>query len=151
MAVGLESVKRATSKTKTAAVKPLVVNDVVDVPVAELLFNEVKGCSSIKKSVKDVGVILPIVVVRTEKGLKVVDGAKRLTALKAAGATTVKAVIVNGDEKKIAAALKATDECVAKCDLPCDKAAKTEKKDDLREAKFTAVARMYCDLPTYLL
>ena len=81
---------------------------------------------------------------------KVYDDSFR-SALKAAGATTVKAVIVNGDEKKISAALKATDECAVKCDLPCDKAVKTEKKDDLREAKFTAAARMYCDLPTYLL
>lgn len=151
MAVGLESVKRATSKTKAAAVKPLIVNDVVDVPLAELSFKEAKSCAAVKKSVKDLGVILPIVAVKTENGLKVVDGAKRLTALKAAGATTVKAVIVNGEEKKIAAALKATDDCAVKCDTPCDKAVKAEKPDEIREAKFTVAARMYCDLPTYLL
>ncbi len=145
MALGLDSVKRATSKTKTAAVKPIVINDAVDVPVNELLFKEVGNCAAVKKSVKEFGTILPVVAVRTADGLKVVDGAKRLTALKAAGAKTAKVVVLDGDEKKIAAALRVCD------DKPRDKAVKGENADELREAKFTAAARMYCDLPTYLL
>ena len=149
MAVGKDSVKRAATKTKAAEVKPVIENNEVVVPIAELKFKEVKSCSAVKKSIQEVGVILPVIAVKTADGLKVIDGAKRLTALKSLGINSVKAVVVDKDEKKVKRALKATEVCEEKCAENCGKQI-AEKTDEIREAKFEAVRRVV-ELPTYLL
>lgn len=142
MAVGKDSVKRAVNKSASAEVKPIIENNVVIIPIKELKYKSVKNCASVKKSIKEVGVILPIVAVKNGDILKVVDGAKRLSALSSLGADSVKAVIIDGDEKKVKKALNSVEETAVK---PED-----VKTDEIREAKFEVVRRV-TELPTYLL
>lgn len=142
MAVGKDSVKRAVNKSASAEVKPIIENNVVIIPIKELKYKSVKNCALVKKSIKEVGVILPIVAVKNGDTLKVVDGAKRLSALSALGVDSVKAVIIDGDEKKVKKALKSVDELAVK---PVE-----AKTDEIHEAKFEAVRRV-TELPTYLL
>jgi len=78
---------------------------------------------------------LPIVVTGGEK-FKVVDGAKRLNALAELGVKTVKAVVIDAEEKAVAAELKKY----------------SEKAVDPREEKFRLIERLPTgDLPIYLL
>ena len=95
--------------------------------------------------VKTFGVILPVIVEEGEKGLKVIDGAKRLTALKNLGVTTVKAVVINGNSKKVNAELKKFDkvEIIENNNV---------KNDDLHEEKFNVIKRLgEEEMPVYLL
>ena len=149
MAVGKDSVKRAATKAKIAEIKPIIENNEVVVPITELKFKEVKGCETIKKSIQEIGVILPVIAVKTFDGLKVIDGTKRLTALKALGVNNAKVVVVDEDEKKVKQALKVTEICEEKCAENCGKQV-AEKSDAIKEAKFEAV-RCVVELPTYLL
>ena len=104
MAVGKGSLKRVVANSKKDIVS-LATNSVVDLQLSSILFEEVVDGEMIE-SVKTYGVILPVIVEESEKGLKVIDGAKRLTALKNLGVQMVKAVVISGEGAKICGELK---------------------------------------------
>ena len=106
MAVGKGSLNRVVAKAKKSEIVTLLPNSIVDLEISQINFKKVAENSAMLESVKAYGVILPVIVEETDKGLKVVDGAKRLTALKELGATTVKAVVVKVSGKKVSGELK---------------------------------------------
>ena len=106
MAVGKGSLSRVVAKTNKSEIVTLLPNNVVDLDVSAVTFKKVVDNEGMTQSVKTYGVILPIIVEETEKGLKVIDGAKRLTALKELGVKTVKAVVIKADGKKVSGELK---------------------------------------------
>lgn len=143
MPIGKDSVKRAVTAKKTKKNSTSVNESVlIDVAIADISYKSSKACPVLVESVKKNGVLLPIVAVKDGETLKLVDGAKRLNALKETGATTVKAVLVDGDVKKIKAELKKFAPSAA-----CE-----ENPVDLREQKFEAVKRLgESEMPVYLL
>lgn len=68
--------------------------------MADISYRSGKACPALAESIKENGVILPVILVKDGESLKVVDGAKRLNALKELGVTSVKAVILGDDAKK---------------------------------------------------
>ncbi len=89
MAVGKGSLNRVVAKAKKSEIVTLLPNTIVDLELSQISFKKAQDNQAMLESVKAYGVILPVIVEETEKGLKVIDGAKRLTALKELGATTV--------------------------------------------------------------
>jgi ParB-like chromosome segregation protein Spo0J len=145
MAVGKGSLNRVSLKNKKSEIVTLIPNNVVDIDVSAVSFKMVSDNEKMQESVKTFGVILPVIVEEGEKGLKVIDGAKRLTALKNLGVTTVKAVVINGNSKKVNAELKKFDkvEIIENNNV---------KNDDLHEEKFNVIKRLGEDeMPVYLL
>ena len=99
MAVGKGSLNRVVAKTKKSEIVTLLPNNVVDVEISAIKFSEVKDNALMEESVKAYGVILPVIVEESVDGLKLVDGAKRLTALKKLGINTVKTVVLKESGK----------------------------------------------------
>ena len=155
MAVGKGSLNRVVAKNKKNEIVSLIPNNVVDVDLSSISFKKATDIENLKQSIKAYGVILPVIVEETEKGLKVVDGVKRLSALKELGVSVVKAVVISADGKKINGELKkfekqekVVEKIVEKVVVKNEEA----KKDDIHEEKFNAIKRL-CEeeMPIYLL
>ena len=150
MPIGKDSVKRAVTAKKVA--KPefeTTEYNMVEVSVADISYRAAKACPALVESVKENGVILPVVVIKDGDSLKLLDGAKRLNALKELKIPMVKAVVLNGDVKKIKAELKTPENCEAK---PAAKLIEECKPLDVKEEKFELVKRLgEDDFPVYLL
>ena len=141
MPVGKGSLKRAVSAKPQGKgeIISLADNNIVELEVNSLKFKKVKDNAVMLASVKSFGVLLPVVVVKDGEELKVIDGAKRLSALSEIGVKTVKAVIVDADGRKLSAELGKFKQT-------------REQKDDIHEQKFNVVKRLgEDDLPIYLL
>ncbi len=169
MSIGKDSVKRAVTTKKTVkAEEKKAETALAEVAVADISYRSGKACPALAKSIKENGVILPVVLVKDGESLKVVDGAKRLNALKELGLTSVEAVILGGDAKKVKAELKKCGRaavCAAECSekpvgKPDEKAAgksvatpaETQSAADVKEEKFALVKRLgEDDFPVYLL
>ncbi len=138
MSVGKGSLKRAVSaKNNSSEKQKAVINAVVDFEIENISFNEVKD-EKMKLSIEKYGVILPVVLAKDKTGVKVVDGIKRISALKALGEKTVKAVVLDGGASKVKAEL--------------DKFGKVTVKEDIHEKKFEAIKRLgEEEIPFYLL
>lgn len=157
MAVGKGSLKRVVANSKKDIVS-LATNSVVDLQLSSILFEEVVDGEMIE-SVKTYGVILPVIVEESEKGLKVIDGAKRLTALKNLGVQMVKAVVISGEGAKICGELKKFEpkEKIVEKVIEVEKQAPKKKANkqktvDLHEEKFNVIKRLgEEEMPYYLL
>ena len=106
MSVGKGSLKRASAQAKPAAKKVICDNTVLDVAIGSLVFQPVVVSGDFVKSVKTYGAILPVAVVRRGEQLAVVDGVKRVSALKELGVETVKVIVLSGNEKDAERELK---------------------------------------------
>ena len=104
MPVGKGSLKRVGLEKKSEIIT-LTPNNVVEILVDGVVCKNVTDNKKTEDSVKKYGVILPIIVEETAEGLKVIDGTKRVCALKTLGVKTVKAVVIS-DGKGISAELK---------------------------------------------
>ncbi|MBR1867207.1 MAG: ParB-like nuclease domain-containing protein [Clostridia bacterium] len=137
MSVGKGSLQRAVSAKSKTTEKEQTVNAVVDFEIENLVFKETP-CDEMIESVKNYGVIVPVVLAKDKSGVKVVDGAKRITALKALGEKTVKAVVLERGAKSVKSEL--------------DKFGKKTAADDIHEKKFEAIKRLgEEEMPFYLL
>ena len=124
--------------------------------MADISYRSGKACPALAESIKGNGVILPVILVKDGESLKVVDGAKRLNALKELGVTSVKAVILGDDAKKVKAELKKCGraaDCATECSgKPVEKTVGTQSATDIKEEKFNLVKRLdEDDFPVYLL
>lgn len=165
MSIGKDSVKRAAATKKTAKhAEKKAETTIAEVAVADISYRSGKACPALAESIKENGVILPVILVKDGESLKVVDGAKRLNALKELGVTSVKAVILGDDAKKVKAELKKCGraaDCAAECSgKPVEKTAGksvektvgTQSATDVKEEKFNLVKRLdEDDFPVYLL
>ena len=165
MSIGKDSVKRAAATKKTAKhAEKKAETTIAEVAVADISYRSGKACPALAESIKGNGVILPVILVKDGESLKVVDGAKRLNALKELGVTSVKAVILGDDAKKVKAELKKCGraaDCATECSgLPAEKTAGksvektvgTQSAADVKEEKFNLVKRLdEDDFPVYLL
>ena len=165
MSIGKDSVKRAAATKKTAKhTEKKAETTIAEVAVADISYRSGKACPALAESIKENGVILPVILVKDGESLKVVDGAKRLNALKELGVTSVKAVVLGGDAKKVKAELKKCGRaaaCAAECsDKPVETpsathvvtSAETQNAVDVKEEKFNLVKRLDDDdFPVYLL
>lgn len=165
MSIGKDSVKRAAATKKTAKhAEKKAETTIAEVAVADISYRSGKACPALAESIKGNGVILPVILVKDGESLKVVDGAKRLNALKELGVTSVKAVILGDDAKKVKAELKKCGraaDCATECSgKPVEKIAVksvektvgTQSATDVKEEKFNFVKRLdEDDFPVYLL
>ena len=163
MAVGKGSLNRVVAKAKKSEIVTLLPNSIVDLELSQINFKKVADNGAMLESVKTYGVILPVVVEETEKGLKVVDGAKRLTALKDLGVATVKAVVVKASGKKVSGELKKFEpkekivEKVVEVEKIVEKIVEKkvvvkEKATNIHEEKFNVIKRLgEEEMPYYLL
>ncbi len=140
MSVGKGSLKRAAAAKETANVKENndLSGNVVEVNLDLLKFKKEKNNALMLASVKTFGVLLPIIAVKDGDGFKVVDGAKRLSALSELGVKSVKAVIVDADGKAVASELKKFKP-------------KAEAKPAEIEGKVEPINAIGDELPIYLL
>lgn len=106
MSVGKGSLKRASAQSKPAVKKVVCDNSILEVAVDTLLFQPVTVGGDLVKSVKTYGAILPVAVVRKGEQLAVIDGVKRVSALRELGVKTVKVIVLSGNEKEAARELK---------------------------------------------
>ena len=144
MSVGKGSLKRAVAPKSEKIAAGAADNGVVEVEIDALKFKKVKDNALMAASVKTFGVLVPIIAVKDGDELKVVDGAKRLTALKELGKNTVKAVVLDEDGKKVSAELK-------KFKVEKSQAPEKSAKIDINELKFEAIKAIGDDLPVFLL
>lgn len=165
MSIGKDSVKRAAATKKTAKhTEKKAETTIAEVAVADISYRSGKACPALAESIKGNGVILPVILVKDGESLKVVDGAKRLNALKELGVTSVKAVILGDDAKKVKAELKKCGraaDCATECSgkpvektagKSVEKAVGTQSATDVKEEKFNLVKRLgEDDFPVYLL
>lgn len=165
MSIGKDSVKRAAATKKTAKhAEKKAETTIAEVAVADISYRSGKACPALAESIKGNGVILPVILVKDGESLKVVDGAKRLNALKELGVTSVKAVILGDDAKKVKAELKKCGraaDCATECSgkpvekiagKSVEKAVGTQSATDVKEEKFNLVKRLdEDDFPVYLL
>ena len=162
MAVGKGSLNRVVAKAKKSEIVTLLPNSVVDLDINAINFKKVADNGAMTESVKAYGVILPVIVEETDKGLKVIDGAKRLTALKELGVSTVKAVVLKADGKKVSGELKKFEpkekvvEKIVEVEKVVEKIVEkkvgAKKKTDLHEEKFNVIKRLgEEEMPIYLL
>ena len=157
MSIGKDSVKRAAATKKTAKhAEKKAETTIAEVAVADISYRSGKACPALAESIKENGVILPVILVKDGESLKVVDGAKRLNAMKELGVTSVKAVILGDDAKKVKAELKKCGraaDCATECSgKPVEKAVGTQSATDVKEEKFNLVKRLdEDDFPVYLL
>ena len=141
MPVGKGSLKRVGLEKKSEIIT-LTPNNVVEILVDGVVCKNVTDNKKTEESVKKYGVILPIIVEETAEGLKVVDGAKRVCALKTLGVKTVKAVVIS-DGKGISAELKKFEKTVKVAE---------KKEKSIHEEKFDMVKRLgEEEMPVYLL
>ena len=157
MSIGKDSVKRAAATKKTAKhAEKKAETTIAEVAVADISYRSGKACPALAESIKGNGVILPVILVKDGESLKVVDGAKRLNALKELGVTSVKAVILGDDAKKVKAELKKCGraaDCATECSgKSVEKTVGTQSATDVKEEKFNLVKRLdEDDFPVYLL
>lgn len=157
MSIGKDSVKRAAATKKTAKhAEKKTETTIAEVAVADISYRSGKACPALAESIKGNGVILPVILVKDGESLKVVDGAKRLNALKELGVTSVKAVILGDNAKKVKAELKKCGraaDCATECSgKTVEKAVGTQSAVDVKEEKFNLVKRLdEDDFPVYLL
>lgn len=165
MSIGKDSVKRAAATKKTAKhAEKKAETTIAEVAVADISYRSGKACPALAESIKGNGVILPVILIKDGESLKVVDGAKRLNALKELGVTSVKAVILGDDAKKVKAELKKCGraaDCATECSgkpaektagKSVEKAVGTQSATDVKEEKFNLVKRLdEDDFPVYLL
>ncbi len=157
MSIGKDSVKRAAATKKTAKhAEKKAETTIAEVAVADISYRSGKACPALAESIKENGVILPVILVKDGEWLKVVDGAKRLNSLKELGVTSVKAVILGDDAKKVKAELKKCGraaDCATECSgKPVEKTVGTQSATDIKEEKFNLVKRLdEDDFPVYLL
>lgn len=165
MSIGKDSVKRAAATKKTAKhAEKKAETTIAEVAVADISYRSGKACPALAESIKGNGVILPVILVKDGESLKVVDGAKRLNALKELGVTSVKAVILGDDAKKVKAELKKCGraaDCATECSgkpvektpgKSVEKTVGTQSAADVKEEKFNLVKRLgEDDFPVYLL
>lgn len=162
MPVGKGSLKRvAEDKAKTEILK-LNSNNVVEIDLSGVTAKRVTGNDQMVESVKKYGVILPIIVAEKDGGLVVIDGAKRVSALKKLGVKTVKAVVI-ADEKQVEKELKRFEKPEKVVEKIVEKVVVKEvvrtsspkvkrvKKDDIHEQKFNVIKQLGEDMPVYLL
>ena len=151
MAVGKGSLNRVSLAQKKEIVS-LGLNNVIDVDVSAITFKKVSDNSKMTESVKAYGVILPVVVTETAKGLKAIDGAKRLTALKELGIPTVKAVVIK-DGKTVSSELKKFEQQEKTVEKIVEKTViKEVVVNEIHEEKFKVVKRLgEEEMPVYLL
>ena len=141
MPVGKGSLKRVGLEKKSEIIT-LTPNNVVEILVDGVVCKNVTDNKKTEDSVKKYGVILPIIVEETAEGLKVIDGAKRVCALKTLGVKTVKAVVIS-DGKGISAELKKFEKTVKVAE---------KKEKSIHEEKFDMVKRLgEEEMPVYLL
>lgn len=143
MAVGKSSLQRANqglNARKTIDKKAVLENVIVDVAISSLKAHEANACNTLKKSLETYGLICPIVAVKTDESLTVIDGAKRVATLKAMGVESVKVVVVNGNAKDLEKQLK-----------QFNKQPKVEKERDIHEEKFDMISGITTCLPTWML
>ncbi|MBQ7642517.1 MAG: ParB N-terminal domain-containing protein [Clostridia bacterium] len=139
MAVGTGSLKRAAGVKAKAKSEVVLLKDngVVELEISSLEYKKEKNNSKMLSSVKAYGVIMPVIAVKKGDKFEVVDGNKRVNALKELGATTVKAVVV-GDATEISRELALFKPVTS--------------SDDIHEQKFNVIKRLgEDDLPFYLL
>jgi hypothetical protein len=162
MAVGKGSLNRVVAKAKKSEIVTLLPNSVVDLEVSSIAFKKVAENGAMTESVKAYGVILPVIVEESEKGLKIIDGAKRLTALSDLGISIVKAVVVKANGKKVTSELKKFEpkekvvekivEVEKVVEKIVEKKVSAKKKTDLHEEKFNVIKRLgEEEMPIYLL
>ena len=162
MAVGKGSLNRVVAKAKKSEIVTLLPNSVVDLEVSSIVFKKVAENGAMTESVKAYGVILPVIVEESEKGLKIIDGAKRLTALSDLGISIVKAVVVKANGKKVTSELKKFEpkekvvekivEVEKVVEKIVEKKVSAKKKTDLHEEKFNVIKRLgEEEMPIYLL
>ena len=141
MPVGKGSLKRVGLEKKSEIIT-LTPNNVVEILVDGVVCKTVTDNKKTEESVKKYGVILPIIVEETAEGLKVIDGTKRVCALKTLGVKTVKAVVIS-DGKGISAELKKFEKQVKTSE---------KKEKSIHEEKFDMVKRLgEEEMPVYLL
>lgn len=147
MSVGQSSLIRANNgvvarKVVDDGVKP---SEVIEVNLSDLVFVKKKVSSSILSSIQKYGLICPVIAVKSEDKLKVIDGALRLSALDKLGATTVKVLILEGNaeelKKELSAFKKSSTEATPKSVIA----------ENIHEEKFKAVSGIYSTLPDWLL
>ena len=145
MSVGKGSLKRvsAANKQEIVNVRTITENNIVEIDISSVDFRA-KNSDLMLASVKTFGVFLPVIVAKDGDGFKVIDGRKRLTALKSLGEKTVKAVIVEGDAKSVTEELNKFAKVETK---------KPESKtENIHEMKFAVLKRLgEDDFPVYLL
>lgn len=111
MAVGKSSLVRANkgaTAQKTIDKKVVLDNAICDVDLESFVCKEVKADAKFVKSVETYGLICPIVAVKSGDKLEVVDGAKRISALKTLGVKTAKTVIATGNASELKKQLAST-------------------------------------------
>lgn len=150
MPIGKDSLKRAAIVKKTAKTEEKEqVTAIAEVAVSDISYRAAKAYPVLVESIKNCGVLVPVVLAKDGDSLKVIDGAKRLNALKELGISVVKAVVLGGEAKKIKAELKkcgASPECTARTAESATPAA------DVKEEKFVLIKRLGSDdFPVYLL
>ena len=163
MAVGKGSLNRVVAKAKKSEIVTLLPNTIVDLELSQITFKKAQDNQAMLESVKAYGIILPVIVEESEKGLKVLDGAKRLTALKELGVPTVKAVVVKSNGKKVSGELKKFEpkekvvEKVVEVEKIVEKIVEKkvvvkEKATNIHEEKFNVIKRLgEEEMPVYLL
>lgn len=155
MAVGQKSLQRANGvgKTKKTMIDKKVVleSSIIDVNIEDLIFKKEKPSNALLKSVETYGLICPVIAVKEGESLKVIDGAKRLSALLESGAKTVKAIIASGKAAELEKELKTFDAVTYVPLREPDKAEHKEVKDDIHEKKFEAIDGISTVLPIWLM
>jgi ParB family chromosome partitioning protein len=101
--VGTEEVSTPSVETLSADVKQgviqLPVNDIAPSPYQpRILFND-ENLASLSESLKEQGVLQPLIVRKTHTGFELVAGERRLRAAKLAGLTAVPAIMKELDDK----------------------------------------------------
>lgn len=101
--VGTEEVSTPSVETLSADVKQgviqLPVNDITPSPYQpRILFND-ENLASLSESLKEQGVLQPLIVRKTHTGFELVAGERRLRAAKLAGLTAVPAIMKESDDK----------------------------------------------------
>lgn len=149
MSVGKSSLVRASkgvATQKTIDKKAVLENVICEVEITSLSFTAKKADEKLVKSIEENGLICPITAVKDGEKLVVIDGAKRISAIKTLGNKTVQTVVVNGDSAKL------------KKELNSFKVKETvvEKKaeapvQDIHEEKFNAISNISSALPVWML
>ena len=164
MAVGKSSLVRANNglkSQKTIDKKAVLENAICDVQINALIFEETSPCNEMVESIKTYGLICPVVAVKYQDKLIVIDGAKRVSALKSMNINDVKVVVVNGDADSLKEELlkykskeKVVEKIVEKVieKVVVKKVNKpVEKKENIHEEKFKAVSQITSALPIWML
>lgn len=152
MAVGKSSLVRANKGVnvqKTIDKKVVLDNAICDVDVNDFIYGDVKADAKLLKSVETYGLICPVVAVKSGDKLEVVDGSKRISALKVLGVKTAKTVIATGNATELkkqlteTSAVKKAKDVKTESQLPLKMVVEND-----RPAK---VERIMRDIPVWML